>query len=219
MKVQFKKLREVPTPIYASEGAAALDLYAAADGVYNTYGNYYEYDTGVAVKIPEEFGGLVLPRSSISNKRMMLANSVGLIDLDFRSSIKARFTPPILFGNEIVEDFLYKKGDRIAQLLIVPCPRITLVEVDELDQTERGEGGFGSTDKIHNSPATGIDCVFKPGDRVRVIGNGDGKDQVTHFYDLGEEVTFLYKDSDGWANCESQDGNQQILELHHIQLI
>jgi dUTP pyrophosphatase len=139
MKVKFKKVREVPTPIYATEGAAAMDLYAATESEYNTQDNYYEYDTGIAIEVPEGHGALVLPRSSISTKGIILANSIGLIDSDFRASIKVRVKP-------VDEAFsLYRKGERIAQLLIIPTPRIELVEVDDLTSTQRGEGGFGSS--------------------------------------------------------------------------
>jgi len=148
MKVQFKKLREVPTPIYASEGAAALDLYAATDGVYNVDGDYYEYKTGLAVSVPEEHVGIIAPRSSITNTRMMLGNSIGILDSDFRGEISVRLKEICYTSEDTSEGNPqphYKKGDRIAQLLIIPCPRIQLVEVQELNQTERGEGGFGST--------------------------------------------------------------------------
>lgn len=142
MEVKIKKL--VPNaiiPSYAKEGDCGLDLTAISMSIQNNpeYG-YVEYDTGIAVEIPDGFAGLVFPRSSVSNTGMILANSVGLIDSGYRNSIKCRFK--YIKGTK-----MYNVGDRIAQLVILPYPKIELTEVEQLSSTERGEGGFGSTNE------------------------------------------------------------------------
>lgn len=140
MEVKIKKLvSNAVTPSYAKEGDCGLDLTAISMNIENNseYG-YIEYDTGIAVEIPDGFTGLVFPRSSVSNTGMILANSVGLIDSGYRNSIKCRFK--YIKGTKI-----YNVGDRIAQLVILPYPKIELTEVEQLSSTERGEGGFGSS--------------------------------------------------------------------------
>jgi len=168
MKVNFKKLREVPTPFYVTEGAAAMDLYAATDKVYSREGDYYEYKTGLAISVPDGYVGIIAPRSSITNLRMMLANGIGVIDSDFRGEISIRLKE-ICYTSEDTSGAIvpphYKKGDRIAQLLIIPCPQVELVEVDELTETVRGEGGFGSTNVR----------LPKKGDKVRIIVENECK--------------------------------------------
>lgn len=122
-------------PFKATVGAAGFDLTAVT--IEYCY-SYTEYDTGIAVAIPEGYVGLVFPRSSISKKyQMSLANSVGVIDSDYRGTIKLRFREPA-DGYEV--------GDRIGQLVIVPIPQVTFEE-GYLDETNRGHGGFGSTNK------------------------------------------------------------------------
>lgn len=117
-------------------GDAAFDLTAmTADKFLFDNGHVYEYGTGVCLAIPPGYVGLVFPRSSVSTTNASLANSVGVIDSSYRGEIKVRF-----YGSAAP----YKKGDRCAQLLIVPCPEVSFVE-GELDETERGTGGFGST--------------------------------------------------------------------------
>lgn len=143
MKVKFKKQnKEVPTPQYATGGSACFDL-TNINGKYNTEENYYEYNTGIAVEIPKHYVGLLFPRSSNTKKDLILGNSVGVIDSDYRGLISFRYKPiketHYLWGSP------YKVGDRIGQLMIVPCPQIELVESEELSNTERGEGGYGST--------------------------------------------------------------------------
>ncbi len=141
MKVKIKRLVEhAVTPSYANAGDAGLDLTAIYIKVedHNTYG-YYEYGTGIAVEIPEGYVGLVFPRSSISKTGMLLSNSVGVIDSSYRGEIKLRYK--YINGTKS-----YEVGDRVAQLIILPYPTIEFEEVEELSDSERGEGGFGSTD-------------------------------------------------------------------------
>jgi dUTP pyrophosphatase len=141
MKVKIKKLvPEAVIPSYASHGDAGLDLVATYIKVedHNTYG-YFEYGTGIAVEIPEGYVGLVFPRSSISKTGMLLTNSVGVIDSGYRGEIKLRFK--YISGTKS-----YEVGDKIAQLIILPYPAIEFEQVEELSNTSRSDGGFGSTD-------------------------------------------------------------------------
>lgn len=142
MEVKFKKLSpDAIAPIQATDGAAGFDLTATSFEVKkNTImRSVAEYGTGLAVEIPEGHVGLVFPRSSIHKKDMLLTNGVGVIDSDYRGEIKAVFA---YAGEDI-----YKPGDRIAQLVIMPIPAVKFVEAEELTETERGTGGYGSTGK------------------------------------------------------------------------
>lgn len=126
-------------PTRGSEHAAGLDLYAAS---WMPYGeSMIQYDTGVAVAIPEGYVGLLIPRSSVTGTSLRLANSCGVLDPDFRGSIKFRFDALNLPDSEPN----YGIGDRIGQLVIVPAPRFEPIQVDELPATTRGEGSFGSS--------------------------------------------------------------------------
>jgi dUTP pyrophosphatase len=144
MQVKIKKLHElVEIPTYAKPGDAGMDLTAVSIEK-DAYGNAVIH-TGLAVEIPEGYVGLVFPRSSISKYDMHLRNSVGVIDSGYRGEIMLKFS--------FMEDGkLYQMGDKIAQLIILPYPQITFEEVDELSETERGEGGFGSTTVDHDNP-------------------------------------------------------------------
>lgn len=140
LHINFKKLREdAVKPSYAKEGDAGLDLTAIGVTVNYDY-NYIEYDTAIAVEIPEGYVGYVFPRSSISKTSHSLANSVGVIDSGYRGSIKLRMR----FDADN-QDKEYTYGDKIGQLVIMPIPKIQLTEVSELSSSERGEGGFGSS--------------------------------------------------------------------------
>ena len=140
-KLKFKKLREdAVIPKYATEGSAGLDLVATSEDVSN-YPLYVEYGTGLAVEIPFGHVGLLCPRSSISNTVYSVANSLGIIDSDYRGELKVRLRKTSHLGKD------YNVGDKIAQLVIVPIPMFEVMEVDELSDTQRGSGGFGSTGK------------------------------------------------------------------------
>ena len=137
MNVKVKKLHElVEIPTYAKPGDAGLDL-TAVDISTDEFDNAVVH-TGLAVEIPEGYVGLVFPRSSISKYDMHLRNSVGVIDSGYRGEIIVKF------GYK-ADGTLYKMGDKVAQLIILPYPQITFEEVEELSETERGTGGFGST--------------------------------------------------------------------------
>lgn len=142
MKIKVKKTHpDAELPKYASPGDAGLDLQAMVFLKGNDL--YTEFDTGIALEIPEGYVGLLFPRSSISNYDCMLANSVGVIDSGYRDSIKVRLRKLNLTG----EDLHYKIGDKIAQLLIVPVIKAELTEVKKLSKTKRNENKFGSSGK------------------------------------------------------------------------
>lgn len=156
MKIRFKKTHpDAKTPFYSKPGDAGLDLVAVSIKPFYENKNqmYIEYDTGIAVEIPEGYVGLIFPRSSISEKDLHLANSVGVIDSGYRGSIKLRFklsTETNIISNYFIRNNYrnieyYKIGDKIGQLIIIPYPKIEMQEVEKLSETERGEKGFGST--------------------------------------------------------------------------
>lgn len=137
MQVKIKRLNDkaiLPTKAHATD--AGYDLYASSchyeDGMLH-------YGTGVAVEIPEGYVGLVFPRSSIANTHLTLSNSVGVIDSGYRGEVKAKFRKGGTRG--------YHVGERIAQLIILPYPEVTFEEVNELSDSDRGIGGYGSTGK------------------------------------------------------------------------
>ena len=138
MKVRFKKLSEkAVTPQYAKPGDAGMDLVATSlvEGEV-----FYEYGTDIAVEIPEGYVGLLFPRSSISKTKQILANHVGVIDSGYRGELKVRFKTLNWDCGEI-----YRIGDRVCQLIIIPHPSIELEEVSELSETHRSDNGFGSS--------------------------------------------------------------------------
>ena len=137
LQIKFKKLNSCAViPTRKTTGAAGFDLTAVS---LETTETTLKYDTGIAVEIPPGYVGLVFPRSSVCKTGLSLANSVGVIDSDFRGSISLVFYK----GAELIE--VYSYGDRIGQLLIVPIPSVEFVEAEELSETERGAGGYGST--------------------------------------------------------------------------
>ena len=143
-EVKVKKLHpDAVVPKYAKDGDAGMDL-VATNIISNTTFDV-TYGTGIAMEIPKGYVGLVFPRSSIRKTDLSLTNCVGVIDSGYRGEIQATFKK--IFGkNDVRLDELdYNVGDRIAQIMIIPYPSVTFIEVDELSQTDRGEGGFGST--------------------------------------------------------------------------
>lgn len=141
MTVKFKKLSPLAViPRYSKPGDAGMDLTATSKIDNTTF--QCTYGIGISVEIPEGYVGLVFPRSSIRNTELILSNSVGVIDSGYRGEIQATF-----IKTNGLESWDYKIGDRIAQLIIIPYPQIEFEEVEELSQTDRGTGGFGSTNK------------------------------------------------------------------------
>ena len=144
MKVKIKKVHpDAVIPSYAKSGDAGLDLVATTI-ISETLGSI-TYGLGIALEIPEGFVGLVFPRSSIRKTNLQLSNSVGVIDSGYRGELQATFNK--IQGIDNVERENYKVGDRVCQIMIIPHPTIEPNEVNELSNTERGEGGFGSTGK------------------------------------------------------------------------
>ena len=142
MQVRVKRLHTDATiPAYSKPGDAGLDLTAISMERDN-YDNI-TYGTGLAIEIPEGYVGLIYPRSSNSKTDLYLTNHVGVIDSGYRGEIMFKYRPV----NGLMNSKIYQIGDRIGQLIIMPYPQIELVEVDELSDSERGKGGFGSTGK------------------------------------------------------------------------
>ena len=141
MKVRIKKLNEnAVITSYAKDGDAGMDLVATRIISNTTFD--VSYGTDLAMEIPNGFVGLVFPRSSIRKYELALSNSVGVIDSGYRGELQATFKK-----ENGLDSLAYKVGDRIAQIIIIPYPPIEFDEVAELSDTERGDGGFGSTGK------------------------------------------------------------------------
>lgn len=174
MKVKTKIIdKRIPTPSlkYAKPGDAGIDLTATSK-TFDKHGNVV-YGTNRAFEIPKAYVGLIFPRSSNSKKNLLLSNSVGVVDSGYRGEVLFKFKKQInneksilntmvvvqtmaeikddftelglLDGDDIEQFAEYELGDRIGQLIILPYPEIEFEESDELSETERGEGGYGST--------------------------------------------------------------------------
>lgn len=132
---------DTPLPAYMSDHAAGIDLLAAIDGQLNLQpGERVLVPTGIALAIPDGFEAQVRPRSGIALRHgVTLVNSPGTIDADYRGEIG------VILINHGREPFTVRRGERIAQLVFAPCVRAAFTEVAELDDTGRGDGGFGST--------------------------------------------------------------------------
>ena len=141
MQVKIKKLSsDAIIPTYAKASDAGLDLVATS--VVSGTPTQITYGLGISLEIPEGFVGLVFPRSSIRNYNLALTNSVGVIDSGYRGELQATF-----HKTKGLESKVYEIGERVVQIMIIPHPSIEFIEVEELSNTERGEGGFGSTGK------------------------------------------------------------------------
>jgi len=138
LKVKVKKLNDdAVIPTYSKNGDAGMDLTAIK--IISETTNQITYGTGLAFEIPKGFVGLVFPRSSVRKYELVLSNCVGVIDSGYRGEVQCTF-------NKIHEKFEnYEVGDRVAQIMILPYPQIKFIESDILSDTERGDGGFGST--------------------------------------------------------------------------
>ena len=136
MKIKMKKLHpDAVIPRYAKPGDAGMDLTAAWR---RQVMDIVTYGTGLAVEIPSGHVGLLFPRSSIYKTKMALTNCVGVIDSGYRGEIMMKFK---MTDNRT----MYGVGDRIGQLVIMPYPEVEFEEVEELSETSRGLGGYGST--------------------------------------------------------------------------
>jgi dUTP pyrophosphatase len=138
MEVKIKKLHKgAVVPVYATDGSGAFDLFCTNQSSVLPTG-YFQ--TGLSFEIPKGYTLLLFSRSGHGfSKDIRLANCVGVIDSDYRGELKIKLT------NDGVHHQVFKAGDRIAQGIVIETPRVTFNLVEELEETERGEGGFGST--------------------------------------------------------------------------
>lgn len=164
MVIKFKKLNEYAIPpVKAHATDAGFDLTATSYFVDED--GCSVYGTGLAVEIPQGYVGLLFPRSSIAKKDLLLSNAVGVIDSGYRGEIMAKFKPTCIMVNPLkfwwrncilgkddlslelghIHSREYEVGDRIAQLIIMPYPEIEFEEVEDLEDSDRGTGGYGSS--------------------------------------------------------------------------
>jgi dUTP pyrophosphatase len=133
-------------PTYATKGAAGLDLCCAIDQPQTLRGQERtRIPTGLIIAVPEGYEGQVVPRSGLADRAgISLTNCVGTIDCDYRGEVQ------VLIINHSHQEYTFQPGERIAQLVLVPIPRVEVIEVDDLPaaDTERGAGGFGSTGRL-----------------------------------------------------------------------
>jgi dUTP pyrophosphatase len=141
MKLEILRLDpDLPLPAYAQDADAGLDLLAAEDVTLGP-GQRAGIRTGIAVAVPEGHAGFVLPRSGRALREgLSVVNAPGLIDAGYRGEIKV-----IAVNLDAAEPIEIKRGDKIAQLVVQQVARADLIEVDELPESSRGQGGFGST--------------------------------------------------------------------------
>ncbi len=138
IRVRIKKLKEnAVIPKYSKDGDAGLDL--TVTHIISETLNDITYGFGIAMEIPKGYVGLVFPRSSIRKYDMLLTNAVGVIDSGYRGEIQATFKKTEGTFN------YYGANERAAQIIILPYPKVEFIESDELSDTERNTGGFGST--------------------------------------------------------------------------
>jgi dUTP pyrophosphatase len=142
IEVRIKRLNHgagLPLPSYESTGAAGMDI-CAAEGVTIRSGRRALISTGFAFAIPDGYEVQVRPRSGLAIKHgITVLNTPGTIDSDYRGEVK------IILANFGEEDFKLDRGDRIAQIVVAPVVQADIAEVEDLDDTARGAGGFGST--------------------------------------------------------------------------
>lgn len=183
MKIYVKKIEDLTLPKKSSDLSAGYDVVATnepkivgeQEGSVWKRVDYIEYETNLYIA-PEAmtFHTLIHPRSSISKYNLMLANSIGLVDNDYRGMVICRFKyiwqpedfkwvrfneNDVVIGNPNFSK-IYKKGDTIAQLVFEPTVMVDFELVDDLTKTKRGEGGFGSTDKIKIQPKQEVPRVI-----------------------------------------------------------
>ena len=140
LSINFKKLEpHAMEPEYAHETDAGLDL-RAIDVYHDREYDFVEYGTGIAVEIPKGYVGLLFPRSSIRETPHFLANCVGVVDSGYKGEV--------IFTFRNIKDrpeLEYQVGDKIGQLIVMPIPKVNLIEVSELKDTQRGNKGHGSS--------------------------------------------------------------------------
>lgn len=141
LEIEASALQDVyPLPAYAHPGDAGLDVRATISGKLAPFERMM-VPCGFSVAIPDGYAGLIIPRSGLAARHgVSVVNAPGLIDSGYRGEIQV-----VLINLDPQETFTFAAGDRIAQLVIVAAVPVTLVPVDKLSQTDRGEGGFGSS--------------------------------------------------------------------------
>lgn len=132
---------DIPLPSYTTEHAAGMDICAAVDGEYLLRaGEAALIPSGFAIALPEGFEAQIRPRSGLAIKHQItVLNSPGTIDADYRGEVK------VILTNLGKQDFVIKRGERIAQMVVAPCSRVRWEERESLEETARGAGGFGHT--------------------------------------------------------------------------
>jgi len=146
-KIKIKRLTpESVIPKKANSEDAGYDIVAIDDGTLSDDGTYIQYKTGIAIEPPYGYHTELFPRSSISKYDLVLANSIGLVDFGYRNELLCRFkiVLPYLKNRQPI---LYKKGDKICQLVIRQTVDMEIEEVSELGSSERNMNGFGSSGK------------------------------------------------------------------------
>ena len=126
----------IPFRAYATD--AGMDVTAISMEMTE---DYVEYDTGLQFQLPEGYAMLIFPRSSNSKKDLLLCNSVGILDAGYTGNLKLRFK----LITEGYTEKIYNPGDKVGQIMIIPYPEINFIETEVFNETERGNGGFGST--------------------------------------------------------------------------
>lgn len=143
-EIQFKQLdhaKDLPLPAYESSSAAGMDIRAALTApIILKVGERTLIPTGLKMALPQGFEAQIRPRSGLAIRNgLTMLNSPGTIDADYRGEVK------VIAINHGQEEFRVNHGDRIAQMVIAPVVQLSIKAVNELDETDRGEGGFGST--------------------------------------------------------------------------
>ena len=140
LSIKFKKLHaNAKLPVKGSADAACFDVYATSATA--EYGGKVTYGLGFATEIPKGYMGVMIPRSNLTKHKWVMNNSTGIIDSDYRGEWMLKLNS---IGG-IFEPLPYMVGDRVAQIYFIPVINTTFDEVDEIESSERGDGGFGST--------------------------------------------------------------------------
>jgi dUTP pyrophosphatase len=137
--VKIRKVHpDAVIPFRAHATDAGMDVTAISMEMTE---DYVEYDTGLQFQLPEGYAMLIFPRSSNSKKDLLLCNSVGILDAGYTGNLKLRFK----LTTEGYTEKIYNPGDKVGQIMIIPYPEINFIEAEVFNETERGDGGFGST--------------------------------------------------------------------------
>ena len=146
MELKIKKRDDsIITPTYATAGAACFDIYSTEDKIIAAE-NSETFNTGLSFEIPDDHVMLVFSRSGHGFKNdVRLSNCVGVIDADYRGILGVKLSNDSQFTEEFEKDFVVRKGDRIAQAMLIPVEQVSFLVVDEISDTVRGAGGLGSS--------------------------------------------------------------------------